>query len=363
MSTPLAFIDPDAAPRARDRLLCQWAGPFFRGACDFLYEPVKGNRATWGGTAAAARWRPDGQFFLVPEFGTGSYALARNSGSEQALTDITVSGWLNRNTVGSSVILGTILGPAQVRLSHILGTLRIDFDGGTTSFGPVVLTVGQWYHFAATCDSAGNAALYLDGVQVASNTGQTFTYPLTQPPALGGDNNNGVPSGSFNGRLFDVRLYARALFADEIRDTANAIISQRLFSRPAQQAIPPVPTLPPPNPLLGEPPFFRTVVSDQSYTYVTSPLVFEQLYNERWDIVASANPLTAEITKNVAGTLVTISKTAIYGNVVPNVPAIWFDLTAAETAGMALGEWKGELIGVSSGTVEVFRKFSLLVRS
>lgn len=360
-----AKIDPAAAPRAVDRLLSQWGGPFFRGACDFMYDPVRGNRATFRGPSSLSGWTTDPQFFVVPEFLTGAFAVASNAGTTIAPTEITVAGWMNAITFPlTSFIFGSRSGLNIVELGHsTLGGLFFLVNNGNTQFMPGGgFVAGQWYHFAGTF-SGGDVALYLDGVPVSSSSGLTMVYPLNQPPALAGRNVNGTPSAGFNGRLFDVRLYSRALFPEEILTLANPVASQRIFARSVTPITPPGPTPPPPNPELGLPPFFRTVVTDQSYTYATSPLVFEQLYNERWDIVANANPLTAELTKNIAGTLVTISKTAIFGNVAAGVPAIWFDLTAAETAGMALGEWKGELIGSFAGTVEVFRKFALFVRS
>jgi hypothetical protein len=281
-----------------------------------------------------------------------------------APTALTIAGWLNAITLppGGSVIFGTQSGGNVVRLGHTaISGLFFQVNTGFLTYSAVPLAVNRWYHFAATFDQ-GAAFLFLDGVTVDSESLMTMVYPLNQPPALAGQNLNGTPQALFNGRLFDVRLYSRRLLNDEILTLANPVMSQRIFARSVTPTVPPPPNPPPANPQLGDPPFFRAVVTGQSYTYDTSPLIFEQLTAERWDIADDANPLTAELTKIVNGTQLTISKTAIFGDVLPNTPAIWFDLTAAETAGMALGEWKGELVGSFAGTTEVFRKFALFVR-
>lgn len=238
------IIDPSSAPRARDHLLCQWCGPYFRGACDFLYEPIRGNRATWGGMASAARWRPDGQFYLVPEFLNGSYALARNAGTTIAPTELTVTGWLNAKTlpIGGSIIFGTQSGVNRVHLGY--STISgLFFQTNNGSIGSAVpLVVNRWYHFAGSfCD--GDLYVYLDGVLVNNTVGglATMVYPLDQPPALAGRNVDGVATGFFDGRLFDVRLYNRCLLDDEVLALANPVASQRLFTRTVVTIPPPVP--------------------------------------------------------------------------------------------------------------------------
>lgn len=370
-STYINQIDPGLAPRERDRLVCQWAGPYFRGASNFLYEAIRYNRASFGGTLSAARWKTDSTFFVVPEFGTGSYAITQNNIFTVAPLAITISGWMKPITlpIGGTAIMGTtVSGPAGIRLVFALNTLALFLDGVSTSYTdaglPALLTDGEWHHFAGTKDAAGAAYLFLDGVQVATSSGNTLTWPA-QPVVLAGDNINGVPTPLFNGRLYDVRIYSRELEQDEITNLANPVLSQRLFRVAGTPVIPPTPVPIPPTPLLNQPPYYRTVVKGQTYADETSPIIFEQQYGEPWYTVDDATEIKAILTKG-SGQYgvppVTIEKDVLFATIAN--PSLWFSLSASETAAMTDGEWSGEIVGYEAGgsIVEVYRKFTLFVR-
>lgn len=77
--------------------------------------------------------------------------------------------------------------------------------------------VGEWHHVAATYDAAsGHAAIYIDGSLAASAS------EVAQRSALGALNASGwTGSGTtyaLVGKLDDLRLYSRALSAEEVRD-------------------------------------------------------------------------------------------------------------------------------------------------
>ncbi len=102
--------------------------------------------------------------------------------------------------------------------------MRIKAGGTTTTLADssVNLATGTWYLATATYDNAsGTMRLYLDGVEVASRAhavgGALDTNPAV-PVALGA---NGTAERFFNGILDDVRVYNRALGADEINDLYN----------------------------------------------------------------------------------------------------------------------------------------------
>jgi hypothetical protein len=77
--------------------------------------------------------------------------------------------------------------------------------------------VNAWHHLALTYDAgAGRASFYVDG--------QFFEGVVWGPPMyasdsvlVGCDRNFGVNEGFFRGELDDVRLYQRALIADEVQ--------------------------------------------------------------------------------------------------------------------------------------------------
>src|SRR5260221_12154036 len=85
-------------------------------------------------------------------------------------------------------------------------------------FAPAPLEIGAWTHLAITYDGA-MIRLYVDGAETANSP---VTSPLTSstaPLRIGGD---AVYGQFFNGTIDEVRVYARALSADEIRGDMSA---------------------------------------------------------------------------------------------------------------------------------------------
>ncbi len=107
--------------------------------------------------------------------------------------------------------------------------MRIKAGGTTTTLADssVNLATGTWYLATGTYDNAsGMMRLYLDGVEVASTAhavgGALDTNPAVSV-ALGA---NGTAERFFNGILDDVRIYNRALGANEIQDYYDASAPQ-----------------------------------------------------------------------------------------------------------------------------------------
>ena len=74
------------------------------------------------------------------------------------------------------------------------------------------ISVGQWYHVAATIDSSYNMKLYVNGVQQTATANSGSMYNSGTYIAMS-DSSAGAP---FNGTIDDVRIYNRALSASEI---------------------------------------------------------------------------------------------------------------------------------------------------
>ena len=73
---------------------------------------------------------------------------------------------------------------------------------------------GQWHHVAAVLSPAG-MKLYVDGIERCSNTrGEPMLYD--KGPDLHVGRHPSSPDWDFDGNLDDVRIYNRALSADEI---------------------------------------------------------------------------------------------------------------------------------------------------
>jgi uncharacterized repeat protein (TIGR01451 family) len=138
-------------------------------------NPASTSQGEWAGIAQSE----SGSGFYLGTDATGAmYKLAVNSGV---------------GNTGSCAFLGVTEGCAQ---------------GGTIASG--------WHLLTATYDGA-TAILYLDGVAIANDT---FTTPsaVTVPLEIGASWNSGVV---WNGPLYGLRLYNRALTASEVSSLFN----------------------------------------------------------------------------------------------------------------------------------------------
>jgi hypothetical protein len=73
----------------------------------------------------------------------------------------------------------------------------------------------KWHHLAAVKGPSG-MRLYLDGVEGCSNNYPGPIYPPYGPFLVGRHPNLDGVGSFFNGQVDDLRLYARALTADEV---------------------------------------------------------------------------------------------------------------------------------------------------
>jgi parallel beta-helix repeat protein len=93
-----------------------------------------------------------------------------------------------------------------------------DSDGGTSAHNcvsPKHLGIGEWYHTAVT-DDAGVKRIYLNGLlDKSSDEGYGIPENINAPIIIG----SGGPSSAFafEGTIDDLRLYDRALSAEEVR--------------------------------------------------------------------------------------------------------------------------------------------------
>lgn len=87
----------------------------------------------------------------------------------------------------------------------------------TSSFrakGPLPLTVGQWHHLVGTFDGQ-DGRLYVDGA-LASVVQSAGTPTVTSIWKIGNISGGGTGTGQFPGLIDDVRVYNRALAANEV---------------------------------------------------------------------------------------------------------------------------------------------------
>jgi hypothetical protein len=136
-------------------------------------------------------------------------------------TDITISAWVNIRRGGSIV--------ARAKPHYITYQLRAFTKAYVNMYiSPVhyqvetdeILVPNTWYHIVGVFDRASDKGyVYINGVLEAEG-------PLPDPPSTNdgltkiGCRNNGT-DGSFDGKIDEVRIYDRALTAEEIRKLYN----------------------------------------------------------------------------------------------------------------------------------------------
>ena len=180
--------------------------------------------------------------------GNGDYVLVSNyptvntaaSGAAWVYADGTPNNW-------ASILKnwgGTQAGQFHFGLRQTTGKLDIQIltDNGFVNVTAAnVLSTGAWHHVAFTADGS-TLRLYQDGLEVGS---ASYTGGLSTPPmaslAIGvktdnlGTSPDGANPGYWDGKIDDVRLYNRALTADEIEllnlDGGNVapVVNDQLF--------------------------------------------------------------------------------------------------------------------------------------
>lgn len=102
------------------------------------------------------------------------------------------------------------------------GTEAFQFypNGGTMTNHSVVLTVGQWYHLAITCDASNNVKFYIDGTSVKTGTWGTAS-PGSNFTQFNGA--NGGTTGNFSGPFSwdEWGAWNKELSAGEVTELVN----------------------------------------------------------------------------------------------------------------------------------------------
>jgi hypothetical protein len=150
------------------------------------------------------------------DFGTGN--------SLQLSGSVTISAWAKINAGADEVYMGIggklrtapYAGFSLVRHSSHVYRLWADDGNGTlvaTNSDAANYTDTEWHHVVGVID-AGTTSLYIDGAKQAS----TETVALTDSGELAhiGRQYSGLDDRYFNGMVDDVRIYYRALSAQEI---------------------------------------------------------------------------------------------------------------------------------------------------
>jgi hypothetical protein len=165
--------------------------------------------------------------------GINSYILV----SRPVQDDFTLSCWFKTTQStgsgqwynGAGLIDGEVAGTANdFGLSVVAG--RVAFGTGNTDItisSSLAYNDDRWHQATATrIKSTGVITLYVDGVSVASSTGNTNTLNASSALRLGSIQTNSV-AGFFSGSISTVQIYSKTLSANEVR--SNYIQFQSRF--------------------------------------------------------------------------------------------------------------------------------------
>ncbi len=143
-------------------------------------------------------------------------------------SDLTLSAWVKYTT--TDIWAGTVISLGDVAMIRVEdsahGTNGQFYDGTTWQPTSTVLNLddGQWHHIAFTFDdTADTQVLYVDGVAVNTTnyTGSIDWAGGFSNTRIGAHPGPAAPNFDFNGNIDGVRVYTRALTADEIAAVAN----------------------------------------------------------------------------------------------------------------------------------------------
>ncbi|MEK7993776.1 MAG: LamG domain-containing protein, partial [Planctomycetota bacterium] len=131
-------------------------------------------------------------------------------------TNITLSAWI-KTTQGSegNVFAANDSASAYALLFGIQGGNPYRWDGADEQYPPAV-NDGQW-HMLTYVRNGSTGYIYVDGVQRAAYSSSfTWTSPVVTRWSIGQEWDSS-PSDFYNGLVDDVRIYNKALTADEVK--------------------------------------------------------------------------------------------------------------------------------------------------
>jgi len=133
------------------------------------------------------------------------------------MSQLTLSAWINPRTSGIGTSFGRIIEKGNGSSYNFLFVgNNLECDIGVTAVGsttsPLSGKYNSWHHVDCVYDGA-NVSIYLDGVSVASAAKTGVVGSGSTAMTIG---NNVAGDRTFNGKIDDVRIYNRALSANEI---------------------------------------------------------------------------------------------------------------------------------------------------
>ena len=158
------------------------------------------------------------------------------AGAFDPFEEITMTAWLKLESIPpdfSYNIVGMTNGPGNgIYLEMYPGTLAAWQCGpNLNSSTPYGATFNEWHHVAGVY-TGEKITIYIDGEQKSQGDGTTLPNVGGSPFRISGDHPAAVGHcGSIDGAIDEVRLYNRALDADEIKGTMASIGGEAVTSK------------------------------------------------------------------------------------------------------------------------------------
>ncbi|MCH8294158.1 MAG: LamG domain-containing protein [Candidatus Poribacteria bacterium] len=167
----------------------------------------------------------DGFFKKALEFDGSSYVAVMPATEEVSIGEETTwELWFKTNDTAQSANLATLHGTMILSLSGGKPRAQIWTNPGgalwNTLDSNVSIKSGQWHHVAATwTQKAAELLIYVDGDKKAALPAKGVkSFKAGRQLAIGGnDQDRYAGTGLFKGVIDDVRIYNRALTADEVK--------------------------------------------------------------------------------------------------------------------------------------------------
>ena len=181
------------------------------------------------GTISGATWTTQGRFGSALVFdGVNDWVTINDAASLDLTAGLTLEAWVFPTvaTGWRTVILKEQPGQQVYALysstsnNTPAGQVFVN-AAGQRVHGPSALPANTWTHLATTYDGAVQR-LYVNGVEVASRVQPGPVRVSDNPLRIGG---NSVWGEFFQGRIDEVRIYARALAPSEIQADMNTAVS------------------------------------------------------------------------------------------------------------------------------------------
>lgn len=220
-----------SSPQARG-LVGWW--PFSPNNAFFeLYDLIRGNNGQLPVGSPSPTWTLDAEKGWVLSFGGGDDRVDVGSPTYQGDNGISWSFWFTAAAAPAQFdVIALQSSDTNWANGHgfywnsstVLRYFIQAFDTNRAEFTFSSVALNTWYHVVGTWDKA-NVRIYVNG---AEGTADPYTGTLTEGNPMEFGQGRGT-SFNHNGRLFDIRIYNRALSPGEVRDLYDPNTRYDLF--------------------------------------------------------------------------------------------------------------------------------------